>query len=62
MICRATGGFRLGALEAQILQIELIDEDVDDSHRIIFRDVLVQALGEQRCLGSVLTFDVSLHS
>ena len=46
VIRRAAGDFRLSALKTQIFQIQLIDEHVDDSDRIILGDVLVQALGE----------------
>jgi len=61
MICRAIGGFGLRALKTQSLQIQLINKDIDHPHWVIFGNVLVQALGKQRGLRAVLTFDVSLH-
>ena len=49
------------AFEAQSLQIELVDERIDDPHRVVFTDVVVETLGQQGDLASVLSLDESLH-
>src|SRR5678815_2625581 len=49
------------ALEAQSLQLELVDERIDDAHRVVFTDVVVETLGQQGDLASVLSLDESLH-
>ena len=45
---------RISAGKAQLLQIELFDEGVDRADRIVFGDVVVQTLGQQRDLRSGL--------
>ena len=52
----------IDAFEAQLGQIELVDEDLDHPDRIVFGDVVVQALGQQSDLRSILAFDESLHA
>lgn len=42
-------------------QVQLIDECIDDSNRIVLTDVVVQALREEHTLRPVLPFDESLH-
>src|SRR6476660_8920590 len=49
------------ALEAQSLQVELVDERVDDAYRVVFTDVVVETLRKQGDLASVLSLDESLH-
>jgi len=44
-----------------MMQPQFIDEDIDDSHRIVLSDVVVQTLRQQRDLGSLFAFDESLH-
>ena len=44
------------------MQSQLIDEDIDDSHRVVLRDVVVQALRKQRDLASLVALDESLHA
>ena len=41
---------RLDALKAQLAKIQLIDEDIDDADRVVFGNVVVQTLGQQRDL------------
>ena len=53
---------RIGAGKAQRLQIEFFDEGIDRANRVVFGDVVVQALRQQRGLASVFTFDESLHA
>ena len=49
------------AFEAKPRQIQLVDEHIDDPDRVVLGDVVVEMLGKQRALGSVLAFDESLH-
>lgn len=52
-------GFR--TVEVERLQIQLVDEHVDDPDWVVLCDVIVQTFWKQNALGSVLTFDESLH-
>src|ERR1700686_30953 len=61
MVCGTPGHFRLHTLEAKLAQFQLIDEYVNDPHRVIFGDIVVQMLGEQGALRTILAFDKSLH-
>jgi len=54
-------GSRIGAFEAQLPQIKLIDEDIDDADRAVLVDPVVQSLREENALRSILAFDVSPH-
>jgi hypothetical protein len=56
-----TGGCRIDAFEAQCKEIQLLDEGIDDSHRVVFADIVVKALWQQSDLLPVLAFDESLH-
>ena len=49
-------GGRLGAGKAQRLKIKFINESIDHPHRIILRDIVVQALGQEQRLSAVLAF------
>jgi hypothetical protein len=49
------------AFKTQGDQVELVDEDINDAHRIRIADVIVQALGEQGTLTSVFTLDEAFH-
>ena len=53
---------RIDALETQNLQVQLVDKDIDDPHRVVFADIVIKAFGQQRDLLSVLAFDESLHA
>ena len=61
MIGRPTGGCRLNTLESQLAQIQFINEDIHDAHRIGLSYIVVKAFREQRALGSAFTFDETLH-
>ena len=50
-----------GSVEAEIMEIKLIDEDVDYTHRIILGDVVFEILGQQDSLLAVFAFNESLH-
>ena len=55
--CRAIGG-----LEAQRAQVEGLDECIDDPHRVVLVDVVLQPIREQKPLGSIYSIDESLHA
>ena len=59
MIRRASCGSRFGALEAEHCQIEFIDEGVDKADRIIFQEVVVEALGKEDHLVPVRALDMT---
>src|SRR3546814_9028353 len=61
MIGGATRRSRIDATEAQRLKINLIDKDIDNAYRVVLANVIVQTLGQQCKLASVLAFDKSLH-
>jgi hypothetical protein len=52
---------RCGAVETQLLQVELVDEGVNHPDRVVLGDEVVQALRHQGDLTSLLAFDESLH-
>ncbi|MDR6539208.1 hypothetical protein J2739_005004 [Variovorax soli] len=43
------------------MQMQFLDEGIDNSHRVVFADIVVEALRQQSDLLSVLAFDESLH-
>ena len=51
----------LCTFEPKLLQIELFDVRVHHPHRVVFSDVVVEALRKQRDLRSVRSLDESLH-
>ena len=53
MIRGPPGRRRIHAFETQSMEIQLFDEDIDDSHWIVFTDKVVKALWQQRHLLSV---------
>jgi hypothetical protein len=61
MVAGPSRGGRLGTGEAQGYQIELIDEGVDHPHRIVLRDIVVQAFGQKQRLPAVFAFDEARH-
>ena len=54
---------RLGnhPLEPKRPQVQLLDEHVDHSDRVLLRHIVVQELGKQNALPAVPTFDEALH-
>jgi hypothetical protein len=52
---------RLGAIEAESGKIQLADECVDHSNRVVIADEVVQAFGHQGHLLPVLSLDESRH-
>jgi hypothetical protein len=61
MVSGSACGGRLGAGKAQGQQIKFIDESIDHPHRIILRDVVVQAFRQEDRLSAVLAFDEAGH-
>jgi hypothetical protein len=61
MVGRTPGGFGHHALEAELRQIQLLDEHINHSDRVVLRDVVIQTLRKQSALRSILPFDKSLH-
>jgi len=61
MVSRATSYCRIGAFEAENTQIQFVDECIDDAHRVVFADIVIQAFRQQHALMSVCAFDESLH-
>jgi hypothetical protein len=61
MVGRTARLFRDDALKPQPPQIQLLDEDVDRPHRIVFSHVIVKELGQQNALRSVLPLHKALH-
>jgi hypothetical protein len=60
MIGGAARRLRVDALKPQRPQIQFVDERVDHSHRIIFGYVIVEELGKQNALRSVLALNKAL--
>jgi len=53
---------RLDGLKTQRAKIEYFDERLDDSHRIVLGDEVLEAFRKQYRLCSALTLDKALHS
>ncbi len=52
----------IDVLKVKLVQIQLIDERVDNPHRVVLGDVVVEAFRQQDDLASVLSLDESLHA
>jgi hypothetical protein len=61
MIGRPSGRLGKHSLEPERPQVQLLDEHVDHSDRILLRRIVVQELGKQNALPPVLTFDEAPH-
>src|SRR5450631_3291173 len=61
VVCRSTRHGRLGPIEAQLPQIEFVDERIDDSNGAVLVDPVVQPLREESVLRSIFPFDISPH-
>ena len=51
----------LDANEAELIQIEPVDEHIDRTHRIVLGHVVVEQRGEQRALTAINPFHESRH-
>lgn len=47
--------------EAELTQIEFVDEGVDHPRRVVFVDVVIQATRQERRLTAILTLDEAAH-
>lgn len=61
VIGRTTGRFRIDTAKAYLAQVQLVDKSLDDTHRIIRSDVIIDTIGQQSNLSPVRAFDESLH-
>lgn len=61
MVGRPAGRFGLDPLETELAKIHPLDEHLNRPDGIVFGNVVVQPLGEQRALRSRFTFDEPLH-
>ena len=61
MVRGTAGRFRYNTRKAQYRQIQFIDEGIDSANRVIFLDVVVQAIRQQDELAPVLTLNKTLH-
>lgn len=55
------GGSRIDALEAELPQIQFVDEDIDDAHRAVFLGPVIESFREWNALRPILAFDVPSH-
>ena len=61
MVRGTAGRFRYNVGKAQLRQIQFINEGIDDTNRVIFPDVLVQAVRQQDQLAPLLALNKTLH-
>gem|GEM_PF-6401603 len=50
-----------GSVEAEMMEIKLVDKDVDYAHRIVRGDIVFEILGQQDSPLTVFAFNESLH-
>jgi len=62
MISRSTRRRRRHTVEAEALQIQLIDEDIDHSDRIILGHIVIETFGKQRRLPAICTLNEAAHT
>ena len=61
MIGRPPSRFRHNASKAQGSQVQFVNENIDDTDRIVLRHVVFQGIGEQCRLSPILTLNETLH-
>ncbi|MNY40319.1 hypothetical protein D3C86_1750550 [compost metagenome] len=61
VVRRPPGGGGVHALETECLKVQFFDKNIDDSHRVVFADIVIKTFRQQRDLLSVFAFDESLH-
>ncbi len=61
MIRRPTRRRRLYAGKAESAEIQLVDKGVNNAHRIIFGDIVIERTREQPRLASVFSLDKTGH-
>ena len=62
VVGRPASGCGVNSFEAEPSEIEFVDEDLNDPHRVGFTHIVVKALRKLRDLRSILAFDESLHA
>lgn len=61
MICGPARFRRLHALEAKLGKVQFFDKGIDNAYRVVFGNVIIQQLGQQRALSSIFTLNEALH-
>ena len=61
MVGRTARRLRHRAGEAERHQVEFVDERLDEAHRIVGADIVVQAIRKQRGLPTILACDETLQ-
>jgi hypothetical protein len=61
MVRGTAGRFRYKTRKAQYRQIQFIDKGIHNADRVIFPDVVVQAIRQQDELAPVMTLNKTLH-
>src|SRR5215468_8144593 len=61
MVRGTASRFRYNTRKAQYRQIQFINEGIDNAHRVVFPDIVVQAIRQQDQLAPVLTLNKTLH-
>lgn len=61
MVRRPAGGGRVGADKSELLKIEFIDKNVDNTHRILVSDVVIQC-GKQNTLAAIFALNKPFRS
>ncbi len=49
-------------VETQLAKVEFIDENIDHSYWGGVRHIVIQSLGKQRTLASMLSLDITFHT
>jgi hypothetical protein len=62
MVGRASSRRRRSALKAERSQVKRVDKGIDDPNRIVFRNIVVQSLGEGHALGAIDPLNETLHT
>ncbi len=62
MIARTPGLRWLGAYESQRVQIKFVHEGIDNAHRVVVGNELIQRFRQQRDLMPILTLDEPWHT
>jgi len=61
MVSWPSGGLGDYTVEAQCRQIQFVDERFNNPDRVVLRDVVIEAVREQRSLPPVLAFHETFH-
>jgi hypothetical protein len=59
VVARPTRRFWINTLEAHLSKIQLVDESLENPHRVLFTDVVIDALGQQTTLCPVHALDTN---